>query len=330
MESRRQFLLALTAATTTGLLNAHASAAAEAPPEITTIRFTRLPAVCLAPQYIAEELLRAEGFKEIRYVDTEAVQIGDAIARSDVDISSANPVDFAQALDAGAPIVVLGGLHVGCYELFAREGIHSISELKGRTVGLKASPPSQLILMAAQVGLDPKKDIRWITPADGRGDPLELFVQGKLDAFLGFAPEPQEVRSHRAGNVLVRTTSDRPWSQYFCCMLAANREFARQYPIATKRVMRALLKAVDLCASEPKRIARRVVDLGFTDSYDFALEALNDIPYDKWRDYDPEDTLRFYALRLHEAGLIRSSPQKSIAKGVEWRFLNDLKRELKT
>jgi NitT/TauT family transport system substrate-binding protein len=329
MESRRQFLLALAAASTAAVLHARPSPAAEGPPEVTTIRFTKLPAVCLAPQYIAEDLLRGEGFREIRYIDTEAVHIGRAIAGGEVDISSANPVDFVQALDGGAPIVVLGGVHVGCYELFARDGIHSITELKGKTVGLKASPPAQLILMAAQVGLDPAKDIRWITPADARGDPLDLFVQGKLDAFLGFAPEPQEVRSHHLGNVLVRTSSDRPWSQYFCCVLAGNREFVRKNPIATKRVMRALLKAADLCAFDPKRVARRVVDLGFSESYDFALEALSDIPYDKWREYDPEDTLRFYALRLHEAGLVKSSPQKIMAGNADWRFFNELKRELK-
>jgi cytochrome oxidase Cu insertion factor (SCO1/SenC/PrrC family) len=44
---------------------------------------------------------------------------------------------------------------------------------------------------------------------------------------------------------------------------------------------------------------------------------------------DPEDTLRFYALRLHEAGMIKSGPQKIIADGTEWRFLDELKRELK-
>ena len=36
-----------------------------------------------------------------------------------------------------------------------------------------------------------------------------------------------------------------------------------------------------------------------------------------------------YALRLHEAGLIKSSPQKVIAQGADWRFLNELKKELK-
>jgi len=53
------------------------------------------------------------------------------------------------------------------------------------------------------------------------------------------------------------------------------------------------------------------------------------VPYNKWREYDHEDTIRFYALRLHEAGVITSSPQKIIAEGTDWRFINELKRELK-
>jgi NitT/TauT family transport system substrate-binding protein len=72
-----------------------------------------------------------------------------------------------------------------------------------------------------------------------------------------------------------------------------------------------------------------LVDGGFTERYDYALQALIEVPYDRWREYDPEDTLRFYALRLHEAGMITSSPNKIIAGGTDWRFLNELKRELK-
>jgi NitT/TauT family transport system substrate-binding protein len=129
--------------------------------------------------------------------------------------------------------------------------------------------------------------------------------------------------------VIVNTAVDRPWSQYFCCILAGNREFVRKHPVATKRVTRAILKAADLCAAEPARAARRLVDGNYTDRYDYALQGLNEVQYDKWREYDAEDTIRFYALRLHEAGLIKSSPQKIIADGTDWRFLNELKRELK-
>lgn len=123
---------------------------------------------------------------------------------------------------------------------------------------------------------------------------------------------------------------DRPWSQYFCCLLAGRREFVDKHPIATKRILRAILKAADLCVTEPKRVAQQIVDVGFTARYDYALQTMTDVPYNKWREYDPEDTIRFYALRLQEAGMIRSGPQKIIADGTDWRFLNELKRELKT
>jgi NitT/TauT family transport system substrate-binding protein len=112
-------------------------------------------------------------------------------------------------------------------------------------------------------------------------------------------------------------------------MLGGNQEYVRQYPNATKRVLRAVLKAADLCAADPASAARRIVDRGFTNRYDYALQALSELPYDKWRDYDAEDTVRFYALRLHEAGLIKSTPQKIIADGTDWRFFDELKRELK-
>jgi NitT/TauT family transport system substrate-binding protein len=112
-------------------------------------------------------------------------------------------------------------------------------------------------------------------------------------------------------------------------MLAGNTEFIRKHPIATKRVLRAILKITDLCVTEPEPVAQRLVDRGFTPRYDFALQTLTDVPYGKWRDYDPEDTLRFYALRLHEAGMIKSTPNQILAAGTDWRFLNELKRELK-
>ena len=156
-----------------------------------------------------------------------------------------------------------------------------------------------------------------------------MFAAGKIDAFLGFPPEPQELRARKIGHAIFNTAIDGPWSQYFCCLLGGNRDFVRQYPVATKRAIRAILKATDFCGTEPERAARQLVDKGFTSRYDYALQTLIDNPYDKWREYDPEDTLRFYALRLHEAELIKSSPQKIIAGNTDWRFLNELKRELK-
>jgi NitT/TauT family transport system substrate-binding protein len=182
--------------------------------------------------------------------------------------------------------------------------------------------------MAAHVGLDPVKDINWVTTGPNV-KPIELFADDKIDAFLGFPPEPQELRARHIGHVIVNSSVDRPWSQYFCCMLAGNREFVRQRPVATKRVLRAILKATDLCVTDPALVARRIVAGGFDPSYDYALQTLHEVPYDKWREFDAEDAIRFYALRLHEIGMIKSSPQKIIAENTDWRFLNEIKRELK-
>ncbi len=129
--------------------------------------------------------------------------------------------------------------------------------------------------------------------------------------------------------MIFKSAVDRRWSQYFCCLLAGNREFVRRYPVATKRVVRAILKAADLCATDPARAARQLVDGGFTSSYDNALQTVSELGYDKWREYDPEDAIRFYGLRLGEVGFIKSSPQKIIADGADWRFFDELKRELK-
>ena len=173
--------------------------------------------------------------------------------------------------------------------------------------------------MAAYVGIDPRKDINWVTHPVA--DSTRLLADKKIDAFMGFPPDPQELRAKKIGHVVVNSGVDRPWSQYFCCVMAGNREFVRKNPVATKRAIRAILKANQICALEPERVARLLVDKGYTTNYDYALQTMKDMPYGKWREYDAEDTLRFYALRLHEVGMIKTSPKKIIAQGTDWRFI---------
>jgi NitT/TauT family transport system substrate-binding protein len=326
-QTRRRLLLGFAGSAT--LVRAPYVLAAPEALETRTVRFIKNSGICIAPQYVAEELLRAEGFTEIVYVDTPARE-GSAKAIADrVDFTLSFAVNHILAIDAGAPITVLGGVHIGCYELFASEGVHTITGLMGKSVGLEAAAPALMTLLAAEVGLDPARDIRWVTGADPSVQPLELFAEGKIDAFLGFPPEPQELRARHVGHVILSTTVDRPWSQYYCCMLGGNREYVKKHPVATMRVLRAILKTADLCATDPPAVAQRLVDSGFTPRYDYALQTVSEVPYDKWREYDAEDTVRFYALRLRDAGLIKTNPKKIIAENTDWRFFNELKRELK-
>jgi NitT/TauT family transport system substrate-binding protein len=331
IQSRRDFLAGLSAAGAAGFLGARGSVAEELPPETTTVRLVKGRSICIAPQSLAKELLRAEGFDDVRYLEGEwGLGHAQMIARGELDFGLTFAAPLVMAIDAGEPLTVIAGAHVGCFELLANDSVRRIVDLSGKSVGVPAIGSSQhlfLASMATYVGLDPNQDIDWVASPSVK--PKQLFAEGKINAFLGFPPEPQEMRASNIGHVIVNSASDRPWSQYFCCMVAANTNFAREHPIATKRVLRALLKGIDFCAADPMGAAQRLVDEGITDRYDYAVQTLTELPYDRWREYDPEDTLRFYALRLHEAGMIKSSPNALLADGTDWRFLNELKRELK-
>jgi NitT/TauT family transport system substrate-binding protein len=280
--------------------------------------------------YVAAELLPGEGFTEVQYIRTGQGVFAQALAAGEVDIALNFSGPLLPRIESGDPLVILAGAHVGCFELFGTERVRAIRDLKGKTVAVPELGSPQhvfLVSIVAHLGLDPRKDISWLTHP--RAEAMQLLAEEKTDAFLGFPPEPQELRANGIGHVVLNSAVDRPWSQYFCCMVYANREFVRTHPAATKRVLRAILKATDVCVLEPDRAAQLLVDRNFAARYDYALQVMKDLPYGKWREWDAEDTIRFYALRLHEAGMIKSSPQKLLAQGTDWRFLYELKRELK-
>src|SRR5262249_26351871 len=115
----------------------------------------------------------------------------------------------------------------------------------------------------------------------------------------------------------------------FCCMFAGNRNFVQKHPVATKRALRALLKANDVCALEPAKVAEVMTNRGAAKSQHIALAMLRELSYRDWRRFDAESTVRFYALRMRETGLLKSTPEKLLARGADWRFMNELKKELK-
>lgn len=330
--NRREFLRTLSLAGAASFLGLRSEAiAAEAPPETPRIRLAyHSRSLCHAPLYVAEDSLRGEGFTDVQYVKTSAVE--KALASGEVDVVTHFCGPLAIQVDNGDQIVLLSGLHPGCIELVGTEQIRSIRDLKGKTIAvtdLGGGRHAFLAVMAAHVGLDPRKDINIV--AHPAGEAMRLLAERKIDGFLAAPPDAQELRAKKIGHVVVNSMMDKPWSQYFCCMVAVNQQFVRKHPAAARRALRAVLRATDICAREPERAARFLVDKGYAKQYDHALQAMKEMGmgYSKWRDYDPEDTLRFYALRLHEIGMIKSSPQKIIAQGTDWRFLKELKKEMK-
>jgi NitT/TauT family transport system substrate-binding protein len=332
MIRRRQSLKAVAAGSAGLVPLAPRLTVAEPPPETTRLRLIRSTSMCWAPQYAAEELLRTEGFSDITYVDLGLATPGvsTTLAAGDADISMNFVGPNLIRVDQGDPVVFLAGAHVGCFEMFGGERVRRIRDLKGKTVSVASLGGTEYVFfstIAAYVGLDPRKDINWVVYPPDEG--LKRFTEGTVDAYIGFPPRPQELRAKGIGHVIVNSVADRPWSQYFCCLLTGSRAFVQNNPVATKRAIRAILKATDLCATQPERVARILVERKFTARYDYAVQVLKELPYGKWREYDPEDTLRFYALRLREAGMIKAQPQKLIAGASDWRFLNELRKELK-
>ena len=329
--SRRDFMRGLTLAGTADLVGlCPGRADADPPPETTRLRLAEIANICIAPQLVAKELLHGEGFTDVQYVKAEA-DPHELFLSGEVTIGLSFIPWALLAIDADQPFVLLAGSHIGCTDLVSRNRIRSTRELKGKTVAVPAVGDRAFISMfVAYVGLDPQKDINWKVIQPYGPDYMRLLAEGKIDAFMSGPPFSQELREKKIGHVLVNTTTDKPWSQYFCCMVVSTREFVRKYPVATKRALRAILKAADVCALQPNRVARLVADRGLTPpGSDYTLQMLKEIPFGKWREYSPEDTVRFYALWMREVGLIKSTPQKIIAQGTDWRFLNELKKELK-
>jgi NitT/TauT family transport system substrate-binding protein len=132
----------------------------------------------LVLQYVAEDMIRADGLSDFRYVDTQAGLTSTALlARGEVGFVVAFWTALAIRVCQGEPIKVLSGVHVGCYELFAHDGINSVLKLKGRSVGvgddLGSDPHVLVSAMATHVGLNPPKDIHWVT---SDVEPMELFA----------------------------------------------------------------------------------------------------------------------------------------------------------
>src|SRR5207302_3871319 len=115
IQTRRQVIGGIAAATSVGLIGTPAARAAEGALETTTVRLTKYPSICNAPQYVAEELLRQEGFTDIRYVDTPVPGLTAAVSRGSADFTTNYAADLLSKIDVGEAVTLLGGLNIGCF-----------------------------------------------------------------------------------------------------------------------------------------------------------------------------------------------------------------------
>ena len=333
--SRRKFLGSLAVGGAAAMLDlwpGQADAAKEPPPETTRLRIHKSDPACWAPMYVAEPLLRQEGFTDIQYVYANGTEVARMCREGALDLSAGFSVRFMYNLEQQPhPLKIISGLHVGCYALVGSERVRSVRDLKGKTVwagALKNEGPHLFFTaIVAYVGLDPRTDVKhlWVN----KDEAMRLFKEGKIDAFISFPPGPHELIAQGYGHLLVDTNIDKPWSQYFCCVVTAQSYFIKKNPIATKRALRAILKAIDIVSRDPVLATKTLISMKVRPEAEYTsiLRALKEIPYGRWREYNPEDTIRFYALRMRETGMIETPPQEFIEQHTDWRFLKELKKE---
>jgi NitT/TauT family transport system substrate-binding protein len=311
--------------------------AALGPPETTTVRWVN-PPPC-DPLWSAKDYLLEEGFKDIQMVRIP-VTTTEWLTADKADFNAGYGNLIAASVDAGLPIVSLAGIHPGCFELFVTPGIATIRDLRGKTIAVNLKSASDqfygfFAILLAFVGVDARTEVNFIEVPPDSAALRDAFLDGRSQAFIGAGRDGPLLRRNpkNPGNVILDTTMDKPWSQYYCCNLVANRDWARKNPIATKRFTRAILRAADDVAKDKPRAAREYVARGFyatpapTDE-DITNEVIRDLSYD-WREFDPEETLRFFALRLADAKLIKSTPQQIIARGADFAFMRQMRTALK-
>ena len=201
---RRTFLTASSVVAAAQLLGCPPRlAGAEPPPEMSTLKVVQFPSGCQGPLHVAEELLRGEGFTDVRYVRANTTQEGSAVVESrEADLILQFSAPFIGDIERGAELVTLGGVHPGCFVLFGGRNVQSVRDLKGKVVSVPAIDGQSthrlyIASMAAYVGLDPQKDITWV--AHPVAEATRLFAEGKVDAIMGFPPVPQELRAKKIG-----------------------------------------------------------------------------------------------------------------------------------
>ena len=194
----------------------------------------------------------------------------------------------------------------------------------------KSSRQAFVAAMVASVGLDPRKDVDLDQPCTaGR---LDAAVRAGPDRCLRGRLRARAARScgrAKVGRVLINTLTDRPWSRYFCCLVAGNREI-RSKIARSRRALRAILKG-HRSMREPARKRRSAHDRqGVATNYDYVLQSVQEIGYRKvarvrGRGHDA----------LLEPALTRGrhrqiGPQQAARPRHRWRFIKlSSKKELK-
>jgi NitT/TauT family transport system substrate-binding protein len=300
------------------------------PPETTAIRLG--PGACDAPMMIAERYLQEEGFTNVQFV-TAGGPPGLTGDRADLVVMFVPTL--TSAVEAGAAIIGVGGLHTGCAEIWAPPNVATLKDARGRTVVVTAKTPenlpySYIALGLKNAGVDPS-EVNFVVQPDA--NLTQLFLEGKSDllflattADVAFKSNPQN-----KGHVVLDQAMEKPWSEQNCCMLTTTTAWLKANPIATRRALRAIYRAADSLPKDRIDAAKVAAEKGLFGgpaNIELVRGAANMVPYD-WRDYDVSESMRFHAKLMSAVNLSKLTPEETITKSTDLRFAKELATELK-
>src|SRR5256885_3614207 len=274
LSTRRQLLLrtlgtgAMIAGGSALAACARVSGAAEKEPPPSETSYLRIvrPPECDPGVWLARDYLHDEGFTHIEFIQTSFTS-REWLTKDLADVALAHPEFMVVAINFGLPLTILAGLHTACLQLWVDDSITGFSGLRGRRISVRAADLSDQFFaffatILAWIGIDTNQ-VHFVEARtyDGMDD---AFKEGRDEAVLAGGIEgPRLVRDKARGHVLLDTMITKPWSQYECCHLVANRAWAVQNPAASKRVTRAIIKATDRAAQDHPRAAHDAFASGF-------------------------------------------------------------------
>jgi NitT/TauT family transport system substrate-binding protein len=201
------------------------------------------------PIWLAQDagLFRAQG------LDVELVYL--AGTRSEQSVASGEtPIGVAGSVIpfrlSGADLVAVAGvMNRITYTLFARPGIASPAELRGKTMVSTvpgATNTSGILVTLRHFGLEPHRDVA-LQPTGGTAEQLAIMAQGLADAAL-FSP-PATLKARELGLVPLAdiTALDLPFSQ---TIVETSERYAREQPDVVRRFLRGYVAGVALARAD--------------------------------------------------------------------------------
>lgn len=165
------------------------------------------------------------------------------ITRGEIDFADGDPSAYIPGISNGVPAKLVGNMwrYSGCYWLIAKDGIDSIADLKGKTVGTAAAAGGMklsVLKMLESEGLG-EDDVELVANGVYQGA-YATFTSGEVDATIIHNPYAALAEAEGTGHILGRAWDYIP--DYYTGTLIASDRIINEEPEKLQRVITAYYK----------------------------------------------------------------------------------------